>query len=209
MKKKIALLLATVASVATIFTGCGEKDISGDYKAEFKLADFMDESDLSQMEDMGIDMSDITVDVTLNLTDDKNFTFAFDTASFREQFSSLVNDNIDAIIDKGLEMNGMTRDSITDELVQANGYEDSDAFFADMKDQVSSVMDEAYDEIDKEMEEGNVTGTYSVSKNSVTFVLSDEEEGVGLDNGTIGSDDSISIVTEYEDQEKTLVFNKQ
>lgn len=209
MKKKIALLLATVASVATIFTGCGEKDISGDYKAEFKLADFMEESDLSQMEDMGIDMSDITVDVTLNLTDDKNFTFAFDTASFKEQFSSLVNDNIDAIIDKGLEMNGMTRDSITDELAQANGYEDSDAFFADMKDQVSSVMDEAYDEIDKEIEEANVTGTYSVSKNSVTFVLSDEEDGVGLDNGTIGSDDSISIVTEYDDQEMTLVFNKQ
>ena len=207
MKKKLAVLLATVASIATIFTGCG-KDISGDYVAEVKLADFMEESDLSDMEEMGIDMSDITLDVTLNLTKDNNFTFAFDTTSFKDDFSALINDNMDGIIDQTLEMYGMSREDFTDEVAQASGYDNADAFFEEMKNEMSSAMDQAYEELDKEMEEANVTGTYKVSKNSVTFVSSDEE-GVGLDEGTIGSDGSITVVTDYDGQDFTLVFNKQ
>ena len=207
MKKKLALLLASVATVATLFTGCGAKDVSGDYKAEVKIADFMDESELSQMADMGLDMSDITVDVTMNLTEDKDFTIAFDTTSFKEQFSALLDENIDTLIDSSLEMSGVSRDDITDEAAQAMGYDSADALFEDLKTQLSDAMDDAYEDMDKEIEDATVTGTYTVAKDKVVFVTTDD--GIGLDDGTIGDDGSITINTEFEDQEFTLVFNAQ
>ena len=37
MKKKLALMLATITTVASLFTGCGEKDVTGNYVANVKL----------------------------------------------------------------------------------------------------------------------------------------------------------------------------
>ena len=37
MKKKLALMLATLTTVATLFAGCGEKDVTGDYVATVTL----------------------------------------------------------------------------------------------------------------------------------------------------------------------------
>ena len=90
MKKKLALMLATITTVASLFTGCGEKDVTGNYVANVKLAQFMEESDLQTMEDMGLDASDLSLDVTLDLTKDKNFTFDFDTTGFKSDFSALL-----------------------------------------------------------------------------------------------------------------------
>ena len=62
MKKKLALMLATITTVATVFTGCG-KDVSGNYVADVKLADCMSQDDLDAVSEMGIDVSDITLDL--------------------------------------------------------------------------------------------------------------------------------------------------
>ena len=208
MKKKLALMLATLTTVATLFTGCGEKDVTGDYVATVTLVDFMEESDVEDMAEMGLDISDITLDVTLNLTDDKNFTFAFDTTSFKDDFSSLVSENVDTIIDSSLEASGMTRADLTDEIAQANGYDNADAFFEAMKEELVTSMDGAYEELDEEMEQYTISGTYKVAGDSVVFVTSDEE-GIGLDKGTINEDGSITVVTEYEDEDMTLEFKLQ
>lgn len=208
MKKKLALMLATLTTVATLFAGCGEKDVTGDYVATVTLVDFMEESDVEDMAEMGLDISDITLDVTLNLTDDKNFTFAFDTTSFKDDFSSLVSENVDTIIDSSLEASGMTRADLTDEIAQASGYDNADAFFEAMKEELVTSMDGAYEELDEEMEQYTISGTYKVAGDSVVFVTSDEE-GIGLDKGTINEDGSITVVTEYEDEDMTLEFKLQ
>ena len=208
MKKKLALMLATFTTVATLFTGCGEKDVSGDYVATVTFVDFMEESDVEDMAEMGLDISDITLDVTLNLTDGKNFTFAFDTTSFKDDFSSLVSENVDTIIDSSLEASGMTRADLTDEIAQASGYDNADAFFEAMKEELVTAMDGAYEELDEEMEQYTISGTYKVAGDSVVFVTSDEE-GIGLDKGTINEDGSITVVTEYEDEDMTLEFKLQ
>ncbi len=207
MKKKLALMLATITTVATIFTGCG-KDVSGNYVADVKLADCMSKDDLDTMSEMGIDMGDITLDVTLELTADKQFTMSFDTTNFKNDFSSLINDNMDKIIDEGLAEAGVTREDITDDVATVMGYDSAEAFFEDVEKSMVDAMDSAYEEMDKEIEAATVTGSYTVAKNSVVFVTKDEGD-LGLDKGTIGDDGSISVATEYEGNSFTLDFKLQ
>ncbi len=207
MKKKLALMLATITTVATIFTGCG-KDVSGNYVADVKLADCMSKDDLDTMSEMGIDMGDITLDVTLELTADKQFTMSFDTTNFKNDFSSLINDNMDKIIDAGLAEAGVTREDITDDVATVMGYDSAEAFFEDVEKSMVDAMDSAYEEMDKEIEAATVTGSYTVAKNSVVFVTKDEGD-LGLDKGTIGDDGSISVATEYEGNSFTLDFKLQ
>lgn len=207
MKKKLALMLATITTVATVFTGCG-KDVSGNYVADVKLADCMSQDDLDAVSEMGIDVSDITLDVTLELTSDKQFTMSFDTTNFKNDFSALLNDNMDAIIDAGLEQAGVTREDITDDVATIMGYDSAEAFFEDVEKEMVDAMDSAYDEMDKEMESATVTGSYTVAKNSVVFVTK-EDGDLALDKGSIGDDGSISVETEYEGKSFTLDFKLQ
>ena len=207
MKKKLALMLATITTVATVFTGCG-KDVSGNYVADVKLADCMSQDDLDAVSEMGIDVSDITLDVTLELTADKQFTMSFDTTNFKNDFSALLNDNMDAIIDAGLEQAGVTREDITDDVATIMGYDSAEAFFEDVEKEMVDAMDSAYDEMDKEMESATVTGSYTVAKNSVVFVTK-EDGDLALDKGSIGDDGSISVETEYEGKSFTLDFKLQ
>ena len=207
MKKKLALMLATIITVATVFTGCG-KDVSGNYVADVKLADCMSQDDLDAVSEMGIDVSDITLDVTLELTADKQFTMSFDTTNFKNDFSALLNDNMDAIIDAGLEQAGVTREDITDDVATIMGYDSAEAFFEDVEKEMVDAMDSAYDEMDKEMESATVTGSYTVAKNTVVFVTK-EDGDLALDKGSIGDDGSISVETEYEGKSFTLDFKLQ
>lgn len=207
MKKKLALMLATITTVATVFTGCG-KDVSGNYVADVKLADCMSQDDLDAVSEMGIDVSDITLDVTLELTADKQFTMSFDTTNFKNDFSALLNDNMDAIIDAGLEQAGVTREDITDDVATIMGYDSAEAFFEDVEKEMVDAMDSAYDEMDKEMESATVTGSYTVAKNTVVFVTK-EDGDLALDKGSIGDDGSISVETEYEGKSFTLDFKLQ
>jgi hypothetical protein len=208
MKKKLALMLATITTVASLFTGCGEKDVTGNYVANVKLAQFMEESDLQTMEDMGLDASDLSLDVTLDLTKDKNFTFDFDTTGFKSDFSALLEDNMDSLIDQGLAQAGVSREDITDEVTQYSGYENADALFEEMKNEVMTEMDSYYDQLDEEMKDASVSGTYKVSKDSVIFVTEDGDD-VSFDKATINDDGSISLDLEYEGKEFTLDFQLQ
>lgn len=208
MKKKLALMLATLTTVASLFTGCGEKDVTGNYVANVQLAQFMEESDLQSMDEMGLDVSSLSLDVTLDLTKDKEFTFDFDTTGFKSDFSALLEDNMDGLIDAGLAESGVTRDDITDEIAQYSGYDSADALFEDLKNQIMGQMDTYYEELDNEMKDASVTGTYKVSKDSVIFVTEDGDD-VSFDKATINDDGSISLDMEFEGKEFTLDFQLQ
>jgi len=206
MKKKLAILLATIATVATVFTGCGEKDISGDYTASMNVADFMDDSDIEELDSLGIDMSGLTVDVNLSLTSEKDFTISFDTESFKSAYTSLMQDNIDSIIDYALESQGMSKSDITDEVAVAAGYESADALFDELEAEMISELDSELSNLDTELEEYTVTGSYKVSKTSVIFT-SEDEDGMLVDKGVINDDNSISITSEMDDEsEVTMNF---
>ena len=205
MLKLFFIAILSFSSIYPNLNSFVDNNVTGDYVAEVKFDNFMDESDFSDMEELGLYISDITIDATLNLTDDNNFTFAFDTTKFKDDLSLLVKDNIDSIIDKSLEDYGMSRDDFTDEVVRANGYDNADAFFDAMKNEMTTAMNEAFDEFDNEMEECAVTGTYKVFNSDISFISSDEED-IAIDEGTIGSDGSITIVTDYEGEDITLVF---
>ncbi|MBQ7470066.1 MAG: hypothetical protein IJS76_06550 [Pseudobutyrivibrio sp.] len=208
MKKKLALMLATLTTVASLFTGCGEKDVTGNYVANVQLAQFMEESDLQSMDEMGLDVSSLSLDVTLDLTKDKEFTFDFDTTGFKSDFSALLENNMDGLIDAGLAESGVTRDDITDEIAQYSGYDSADALFEDLKNQIMGQMDTYYEELDNEMKDASVTGTYKVSKDSVIFVTEDGDD-VSFDKATINDDGSISLDMEFEGKEFTLDFQLQ
>ena len=205
MKKKLALMLAAVTTVATLFTGCGKKDISGDYVANVKLAQFMEESDLQDMEDLGIDIGDLSLDCTLDLTKDGDFTFAFDTTNFKSEFTALLEDNMDSLLEQAI---GYSKDELTDEDVQYLGYDSVDALFEDLGNEVMSQMDTYYESMDEELEDCKVTGTYKVSKDSVVLVSEDGDD-VSFEEGTINDDGSISLKTEYDGQDFTLEFKPQ
>lgn len=207
MKKKIAIMLATVATLATIFTGCGEKDVSGDYTATMTVADFMDDDDVKTMSDMGVDISGITVDVTLNLTSEKEFEMSFDTTSFKEQFKTLVNDNMDAIIDSALQQSGISRDQITDEVAKFSGYDSADALFAELKDEMTQELDKSLDSMDDELAKYTVTGSYKVSKDKVIFTSKDDNDSIVFDTGAIQDDGSIKVDTEDDNGKQfTMLF---
>ena len=208
MKKKLALMLATLTTVASLFTGCGEKDVTGNYVANVQLAQFMEESDLQSMDEMGLDVSSLSLDVTLDLTKDKEFTFDFDTTGFKSDFSALLENNMDGLIDAGLAESGVTRDDITDEIAQYSGYDSADALFEDLKNQIMGQMDTYYEELDNEMKDASVTGTYKVSKDSVIFVTEDGDD-VSFDKATINDDGSISLDMDFEGKEFTLDFQLQ
>jgi hypothetical protein len=218
MKKKLALMLATITTVASLFTGCGEKDVTGNYVATLRFADLTDfeDSDVESMEEMGIDPNNLSFDVKLNMTDDKKFDMSFDTTEFKKEFqngyTTYLNDHIDEIIDMALAEYGMTVDDVTDEVAIANNYESADAFLEDMKsqtiEQTQQAMDEYLDGIIEEMESETVSGTYKVSKNTVVFVVEDGDES-SLDKGTINDDGSIKVVSEADGKEVTFDFQLQ
>ena len=83
MKKKIALMLAMVMAVATMLTGCGGKDVSGNYTANVNLVEFM-EAVNEPIEDAGVDLSNLSIDFVMSLNADKTFNFDFDTTAFNK-----------------------------------------------------------------------------------------------------------------------------
>ncbi|MCR5144417.1 MAG: hypothetical protein K6B67_03825 [Lachnospiraceae bacterium] len=209
MKKKLALLLTTVATVATVFTGCGSKDVSGDYTAEMKLVEFMDESDVEDMKELGIDMSTLTVDLDLTLTEDETFTLAFNTEDFKKQYKDLMDKSMDTIIDQSLAASGLSRDDITDEAAVMMGYESKEALFQDLKNEIMSSMDTELEYLDSSIDQYTTKGKYTVTKDTITFVVNDDTDDLALDVATITDDDNIELDVEMdEDETITLVFEK-
>lgn len=209
MKKKLTLALAALMATATLFTACGKgPDVSGEYTAEMNFSDFIPEEDLASMEEVGMGfMSDLTLDVKLNLTSDNKFTFAFDSTGLKEDVKSGLAANSDAIIDAQLESMGVTRDQITDEVAQSAGYESADAMFQYIADEMASGMDGVLAEADAEFEKGSCEGSYKVVKDSIVFVT-ETEDGTGLDKATISEDGSLSLTTDVEGEAYTLNFTK-
>ncbi|PHU36053.1 hypothetical protein [Pseudobutyrivibrio ruminis] len=207
MKKKLALMLATITTVAGLFTGCGEKDVHGNYSAVETFSDVMDESDIKDMEEAGLDVKDLGVDVKLELTEDKKFTFEYDVDSFKKEYTEFVQNNIDALIDYQLSSEGLTRDDITEDVAIYLDYESVDALFEGLKEDIYTSAEAFADSLDAQMDSYTVTGTYKVSKDKVIFVIDDEGD-VSFGEGIINEDGTIDVDVDEDGDTVTLKFSK-
>ena len=192
MKKKIALMLAMVMAVATMLTGCGGKDVSGNYTANVNLVEFM-EAVNEPIEDAGVDLSNLSIDFVMSLNADKTFNFDFDTTAFKDEFRGLMTDYVETVIDEILAGEGLTREDITDEVAQAMGYDTPDAFFDDFKNQAMAELDGAMEEMDAEISTLDMQGTYKVVKNTVIFSYTTEDNSLALDAAVINEDGTINL----------------
>ena len=212
MKKKLAIALVAVTTVATLFTGCGKKDISGNYVAKIGFTDMLDEDERAEMDEMaeyGLDFTNLEVKVNLELTEDGEYTLSFDGESFKNDITAAVNDGMDDLVDAALAESGLTRDDITDEAAQLYGYDSADALFAAFADEMNTQLESGMEDLEKEVEDSTVTGTYKVSKDKVVFVT-EEGNDVTFDEGTLNDDDSITVEAEDDNgQTWTFEFEKQ
>ena len=212
MKKKLALMLATLTTVAGLFTGCGEKDIHGKYESKIGFGDMLRDEERKEMDEFaeyGIDFTSVEVKINLDLTEEGEFTLSYDGKAFKDDLSNTLQNSMDGLIDASLAEAGLTRDQVTDELAQMNGYDSADALFDDFANQMVPYIEGALEGLEEEVAEDTVTGTYKVSKDSVVFVVEDGDD-LELNKATLNDDGSITITIEGDD-DKTVdaVFKLQ
>ncbi len=116
MKKKLAIVLASVAAIATIFTGCGKgKDISGHYVAQMASNEMFSPSEIEDLKQSGIYISDLALDTNIDFTDDNKFTMTFDTTPLNDGLNKVLDEKIDTIAEEVLNNQGIPTDQLTDE----------------------------------------------------------------------------------------------
>ena len=207
MLRNFMLIVSMLSMFYTLSPYGVSKSVEGDYVADLRVVDIIDESDISVFEDLGIDMSDLTIDVNLDLDEAGLFVLSVDAKSFVYDFSELVEENIDEIIDLALADAGFSRDQITDEVAQSAGYANADELFTDFADKIMAEVEPVDSEIEEAFKDATVSGTYEVSRNTIIFDVVSED--AFFQQGTINPDGTISIFVDDRAISTTLVFSKQ
>ncbi len=207
MIRNFMLIVSMLSMFYTLSPNGVSKSVEGDYVADLRVVDIIDESDISVFEDLGIDVSDLTIDVNLDLDEAGLFVLSVDAKSFVYDFSELVEENIDEIIDLALADAGFSRDQITDEVAQSAGYANADELFTDFADKIMAEVEPVDSEIEEAFKDATVSGIYEVSRNTIIFDVVSED--AFFQQGTINPDGTISIFVDDGAISTTLVFSKQ
>lgn len=207
MLRNFMLIVSMLSMFYTLSPYGVSKSVEGDYVADLRVVDIIDESDISVFEDLGIDVSDLTIDVNLDLDEAGLFVLSVDSKSFVYDFSELVEENIDEIIDLALADAGFSRDQITDEVAQSAGYANADELFTDFADKIMAEVEPVDSEIEEAFKDATVSGIYEVSRNTIIFDVVSED--AFFQQGTINPDGTISIFVDDGAISTTLVFSKQ
>lgn len=207
MLRNFMLIVSMLSMFYTLSPYGVSKSVEGDYVADLRVVDIIDESDISVFEDLGIDVSDLTIDVNLDLDEAGLFVLSVDAKSFVYDFSELVEENIDEIIDLALADAGFSRDQITDEVAQSAGYANADELFTDFADKIMAEVEPVDSEIEEAFKDATVSGIYEVSRNTIIFDVVSED--AFFQQGTINPDGTISIFVDDGAISTTLVFSKQ
>lgn len=189
MKKILALFMASLTLVFAL-AACGQKDISGEYTATVKMSDIKGTVEKAQDPVTKGFMENINISLKMTL-DKKNFTVSLDSDKLISDVKQYATDHFDEIVDEALKQQNLDRSQITESLVKSAGYDSTQAFYDELKNQMLKAMEEA---MQKEVTSGmkvNSKGSYKVSGDKVTFVTSGSK--LGLDKGQINKDGSITI----------------
>ena len=187
--RKTAGILIILLLLSLLLSACGEKDVSGSYRASCNMKDILNKD----LEAAGVKLnSDVNTDVFLELKDDSSFTLDIDAAGLRERFTEVIRSEGRGIIDAMLEEQGISED-MHDMIASTSGYDTYEAFVDSM---IGMILDEMNDKSVQELETASHSeGTYSVKKNRL--MLTGPEDGIK--EGTIGEAGSIAIVFEMDD----------
>ncbi len=211
MKKKFALLLAGIATVATIFTGCGAKDISGKYSSTVSCSEVLEEAELSELKnDAGLDMENLSLDVIFKLSKDKKLTVSFDATKLIDEVKIAFKKLANKTLDEELAKEGLSRETLTAENLDPSLYATPEEFFENFDKEIDSQIEELSSELEDELKTYDYKGTYNVHGDLVTFVSDMEKDGITFDQGTIKKDGSIKIITSVDNgKDITLVLKPQ
>lgn len=184
--------------LAGLLSACGQKDISGTYRASYNMLDMIND----QLESTGLKMeTDVNAEFVLTLNADKTFIYDIDSEAFQASLTKAMEADGASMITQMLSAEGISEDMF-DWVAQASGYETFDAFRDDILKEITSGMG---DDMLAEIEEAvHFEGTYEL--NGDTLTLSGEDEV--LDQGTLQEDGSIVVDSEMEGVSLQLVFRK-
>ena len=187
--RKTAGILIILLLLSLLLSACGEKDVSGSYRASCNMKDILNKD----LEAAGVKLNrDVNTDVFLELKDDSSCTLDIDAAGLRERFTEVIRSEGRGIIDAMLEEQGISED-MHDMIASTSGYDTYEAFVDSM---IGMILDKMNDQSVQELETASHSeGTYSVKKNRL--MLTGPEDGIK--EGTIGEDGSIAIVFEMDD----------
>ncbi len=211
MKKMFVKAMAVISAAAMMLTGCGAKDVSGEYSVKVNLVDYMTEDDkegLAELEEMGATFfNDITLSMDLSMNSDKTFKMELDAADLMEQVTEGFKANGSDIVKNVLDAQGVTED-MYDLLFESMGVSSMEELEQSIVDTMVQSMDEALDEMSDELEKTKFTGTYTVKGNQVLFTLDEAVDGMKFDTADIQADGSLKIKA-GEDSDQELIFVKK
>ncbi len=211
MKKMFVKAMAVISAAAMMLTGCGAKDVSGEYAVKVNLVDYMTEDDkegLAELEEMGATFfNDMTITMDLSMNSDKTFKMELDAEDLMEQVTEGFKTQGSDIVKAVLDSQGVTED-MYDMLFESMGVASMEEFEEYLVGTMVDSMDEAMEEMTDELEKTKVTGTYSVKGNQVLFTLDEAVDGMKFDQADIQADGSLKIKA-AEDSDKELIFVKK
>lgn len=209
-KKIVKFASAATMLVLMVFTltACGQ-DISGKYVSEVQMKDFMNEDDLAdldEMADMGLGfMGDIPLNMELVLNEDKTFSLTMELKDMESGIVDGIKENADAILQNMFEEEGITED-MYDEIAEASGYEDYEAMKEDLISELQQDLESSMSEWDGELDDLQMSGSYSVKGNEVIFTDAEDENNV--DSAELMEDGTIKMTWEDDGIAGEFIFRK-
>ena len=171
MKKNAIYLIGSVMVAGSLLAGCGAKDVSGVYRSSNTLGDFLAlsgedvQAQYEEFDNMGMGfIKSLPFECSMDLSKDGNFTVDYDVELLKSALDTEFTAHADEIIDAIMSQQGVTKDQY-EAVVQAAGYDSYEAFSGEMVDLMKETL---YDSL-KDMEDFDVTGTYKVKGNAVSF----------------------------------------
>lgn len=171
MKKYAIYLIGSVMVAGSLLAGCGSKDVSGVYRSSNTLGDFLAlsgedvQAQYEEFDNMGMGfIKSLPFECSMDLGKDGNFTVDYDVELLKSSLDSEFTAHADEIINAIMSEQGITEDQY-EAVVQAAGYDSYEAFSDEM---VNMMKETLYDSL-KDMEDFDVTGTYKVKGDAVSF----------------------------------------
>ena len=207
MKKRITkftVLIAAVLMIAMVFAACGSSgggaksnDMTGKYTAQVDMKDALNK---------GMESSGITVDkplianIYLELKGDQTFALEINADEFLGTIKDYMKENGKDIITKLMEAQGLSEDML-DTALSAAGYDSIDGMVDELVAQIDNSMT---DEMKSQL---SASGKYAIDGSKITFTP--DKDALGISEGTIGSDGSITVKGDAGDMgELEMVFKK-
>ena len=155
----------------SLLAGCGAKDVSGVYRSNNTLGDFLAlsgediQAQYEEFDSMGMSfIKSLPFECSMDLDKDGNFTVDYDVELLKSSLDTEFTAHADDIIDAIMSQQGISEDQY-EAVVQAAGYESYEAFSDEMVDMMKETLYESL----KDMEDMDITGTYKVKGSAVSF----------------------------------------